>query len=299
MPELTEQGRRIVNDLASRHGFSPDAVQHMIVAVLNGNGSMAQFSHPEFAGSGQWMQGGMIMIGDMFNNNLKGRIESLCTNISNILQQEGLSLQNGSFQSQRQSGNDSQEQTTGGVRGNSSLFVPDPSQNWWPQELGTPSATGSQNQTKYAYFANAARLAVKTGASVWVYETMDHQIGGFSQQQGSGGSITFSSQYGTVNLSSLRVVMRDGLPVVASSPVVMAGGSPTIPVEPSFATPISSENVKPSSLGPFPAASSDAQVGTSGLDILAAIERLGELKTKGVLTDEEFSEKKKELLLRL
>jgi hypothetical protein len=79
----------------------------------------------------------------------------------------------------------------------------------------------------------------------------------------------------------------------------MAGSSPTIPVEASFATPISSENVKPSSLGPFPAASSDTQVGTNGLDILAAIERLGELKTKGVLTDEEFSEKKKELLLRL
>lgn len=299
MPELTEQGRRIVNDLASRHGFSLDAVQHMIVAVLNGNGSMAQFSHPEFAGSGQWMQGGMIMIGDMFNNYLKGRIESLCTNISSILQQEGLSLQNGGFQSQRQSGNDSQEQTAGGVRGNSSLFVPDPSQNWWPRELGNPNATGSQNQTQYAYFANAARLAVKTGASVWVYDTMDHQIGGFAQQQGSGGSITFSSQHGTVNLSSLRVVIRDGQPVVASAPVVPVSNSPTNPVNERFAGPMSSENIKPSSLELFPSALSETAVGANGLDILVAIERLGELKKKGVLTDEEFSEKKKELLLRL
>jgi uncharacterized repeat protein (TIGR03803 family) len=27
----------------------------------------AQFSHPEFGGSGQWMRGGMIMVSDMFN----------------------------------------------------------------------------------------------------------------------------------------------------------------------------------------------------------------------------------------
>jgi len=33
----------------------------MLFAVLAGNGSMAQFDHAEFAGSGQWMQGGMIM----------------------------------------------------------------------------------------------------------------------------------------------------------------------------------------------------------------------------------------------
>jgi hypothetical protein len=38
---------------------------------------MAQFSHPEFGGSGQWMRGGMSMIGDMFNSGLKSRVDSL------------------------------------------------------------------------------------------------------------------------------------------------------------------------------------------------------------------------------
>jgi hypothetical protein len=38
---------------------------------------MAQFNHPEFAGSGQWMQGGMLMLGDMFNHALKGRVDAL------------------------------------------------------------------------------------------------------------------------------------------------------------------------------------------------------------------------------
>jgi hypothetical protein len=43
---------------------------------------------------------------------------------------------------------------------------------------------------------------------VWVYDTLDHQIGGFSQQQGMGSGITFTSQYGTVDLGSLPVVQR-------------------------------------------------------------------------------------------
>jgi hypothetical protein len=34
-------------------------------------------------------------------------------------------------------------------------------------------------------------------------------------------------------------------------------------------------------------------------DVLSALERLGELKKKGILTDEEFTAKKTELLSRL
>ena len=71
-----------------------------------------------------------------------------------------------------------------------------------------------------------------TGGEVWVYDTLDHQIGGFSQQQGVGGSITFTSQYGTVNLSTLPVVSRDGVaqpPAAAPQPVVQ---EPSISVPP-------------------------------------------------------------------
>lgn len=213
MPQLTAEGQRIVNDLSSRHGFSADAVTQMLQSVLNGNGSMAQFSHPEFGGSGQWMQGGMIMIGDMFNNHLKGRVDSLCQEISRILAGQPGLLGSGSFQSQSQGGNDFQNQVTGGATGSSSLFVPDPRSAWWPAELGSPTASGSQNAMRYAYFSHAHRLAVDAGGEVWVYDTLNHQIGGFSQQQGSNTSITFTSQFGTVNLSSLPVVMRNGQPL--------------------------------------------------------------------------------------
>ena len=294
MPELTQEGQRIVGDLASRHGFSTDAVQHMLVAVMNGNGQMAQFSHPEFAGSGQWMSGGMTMIGDMFNNYLKGNIQSLCADIASTLQQQGTLFQSGSFQSQSQNGVDSQSQMSGGVRGSSSLFVPDPSQNWWPTDLGYPNATGSQNQTQYAYFGDSSRLAVKTGSSVWVYDTLQHRIGGFSQQQGAGGSITFSSQFGTVHLSSLPVVMRDGQKVITTSmdhqnavAVAAAAVPSTFTPENAESLPVSIENSGASPNHP------------ANFDVFVAIEKLGDLQAKGVLTDEEFSEKKKELLARL
>jgi hypothetical protein len=274
MQHLTPQGQQIVNDIASRHGFSQDAVTHMLIAVLNGNGSMAQFSHPEFGGSGQWMQGGMLMLGDMFNASLKGRVDALCNELSALLANQPGLLQTGSFQSQSQGGDSYQNQTSGGYRGESSLFVPNPADHWWPQELGTPNATGSQNNVKYAYFANAGRLAVNTGGEIWVYDTLDHQIGGFSQQQGSGGSISFGSQYGTIDLSRLPVVSRNGRPVTASPEPASAPGQATH------------------------AQLTSGQPATES-DIFAAIERLGDLRAKGILSDEEFAAKKTELLSRL
>ena len=242
----------------------------MLFAVLNGNGGMAQFCHPEFGGSGQWMQGGMLMLGDMFNYGLKNRVDSLCQDLSNILASQPGLLQSGSFQSQSQSGSGQQNQATGAPLGTSGLFVPDPEEHWWPSDLGSPSSSGNQNNMRYAYFANSRRLAVKTDRQVWVYDTLDHQIGGFAQQQGAGGSITFSSQYGVVNLSSLPVVTRDGQPVQFQA-------APLSPV------------------GFVPSLSNNAASG----DVLATLERLGELRDKGIVSEVEFAAKKADLLGRL
>ena len=264
---LTPEGARIAGDLAQRHGFSIDAVTHMMFAVLHGNGSMAQFGHPEFGGSGQWMRGGMLMLGDMFNHGLKNRVDALCYEISGIFASQPGLLGSGSFQSQSQGGNASQTQAAGAPRGQSALFAPDPALNWWPQDLGAPNATGSQNSVRYAYFSGVRRLAVQTNSDVWVYDTLDHQIGGFSQQQGSGGSILFTSQFGTVILSSLPVVSQNGQPFQK--------------------TP-----------APFRAPDAPAGSGASS-DVFTMLDRLGALKTQGILTDEEFTAKKAELLSRL
>ena len=63
---------------------------------------------------------------------------------------------------------------------------------------------------RYAYFAQARRLAIELNGSVTVCDTQDHQIGGFSQQQSYGGSVTFSSQYGLVDVTRLPVVSVNG-----------------------------------------------------------------------------------------
>ena len=96
MRQLSEAGERAINDLAQRYGFSSDAVLSMLESVVNGNGTMAQFSHPEFGGSGQWMRGGMIMVSDMFNNYLKGRIDGLCNELWGLVANEDDLIASGS-----------------------------------------------------------------------------------------------------------------------------------------------------------------------------------------------------------
>jgi hypothetical protein len=76
-----------------------------------------------------------------------------------------------------------------GNNGGNNLFAPAPP-DWWGPDLKYPNSTGSQNGARYAYFAQARRLAVEAGGSVFIYDTLDHQIGGFSQQQGPNGSMT-------------------------------------------------------------------------------------------------------------
>lgn len=293
MANLSPSGSQLVQNLSQRYGVSTDAVTHMLQSVYNGNGSMAQFNHPEFGGSGQWMSGGMTMVSDLFNYNLKNLVNNLCSEISNSLANHQTTPFSGSFQSQSQNGIPGQLQAAGQIGSANSLFVPDPTSNWWPQDLGIPSAIGSQNNTRYAYFANSHRLAVTTGGPPWVYDTQDHQIGGFGQQQGGGQSITFTSQYGTVNLSTLPVVSRDCV-AVPPAPIPAAPTPMTAPM--SAATPISIPVEGAISMEPLV---NPAMNQKSGEDIIATLERLGGLMDKGYITKEEFETKKSELLSRI
>jgi len=51
--------------------------------------------------------------------------------------------------------------------------------------------------------------------------------------------------------------------------------------------------------GQSPAAAAAAPVAVKADDVMATLEKLGELKTKGILTQEEFDAKKAELLKKL
>jgi hypothetical protein len=167
-----------IADIAQRHGFSPDAARAVAEALRHGGGRMAQFNHPELGGMGQWAAGGMIMIGDMFNNGLKARVDALCRDLASM---------------------------PGPVPAAAGQ-QPGQASHWWPEGLGTPSATGAQNDMRYACFPGTRRLAVMRDGRVRVYDTGDHRIGGFSQQQSGSQSLSFTSQTGPVRLEDLREI---------------------------------------------------------------------------------------------
>jgi hypothetical protein len=167
-----------IAEIAQRHGFSADAARAVAEALRHGGGTMAQFNHPELGGMGQWVAGGMLMIGDMFNNDLKARVGALCRDLAAAPGPvPAAGDQQSSFGQSR---------------------------SWWPDYLGSPSATGAQNDMRYACFPDRRRLAVMQGGHVRVYDTGEHRIGGFSQQQSSTQDLSFSSQFGTVRLADLK-----------------------------------------------------------------------------------------------
>jgi hypothetical protein len=208
------------------------------------------------------MQGGMTMVGDMFNHGLQAKVSGLCSELSNLM-------------------------------ANQSVFVPPPANTYgtgqqssgfgysnmfWPAELGQPSSSGGQNDFRYAYFPGPRRLAVENAGQVRIYDTLDHQIGGVQQQQsGGGGTFSFSSQYGTFTVESL--------PLVQPAPQQQPPPAANINPPPAFipAAPFAAD-------GPAP---------TNQDEIFTALDRLGNLRDRGILTDDEFLTKKRELLARL
>jgi len=251
MQQLTQAGQNLVDNLSSRYGLSHDAIIHMMVAVNNGGGTMAQFNSPELGGSGQWMQGGMTMVGDMFNNGLKMTVDNLCNEISNAL-------------------------------ATTQVFPVIPagtpgSNQWWPMDLGTPFSSGAQNNIRYAVFPQ--RLAVELNGNVTVYDTLDHNITGVSQQQGGDTSLTFSSQYGTISVATLPII----------------SGANTVPQAPqtNFAEPTYHTPEEPT------APIITTQQNDSSSSVIDLIEKLSQLYAAGALTDNEFNTKKAELLSRL
>ena len=228
------------------------------------------------------------MIGDMFNNGLKAKVDALCNELSDLLSQSGM-LAPPSYQSQSQSsgGSHNSFNSTGRV----SLFVAGgPAGNWWPNELGHAASVGSQNDLRYAYFPQTQRLAINHGGKVTIYDSGDHQIGGFSQQQGSDQSLTFTSQHGLVRVADLAIVGANIMSEPDSAPSE-EGAPMDHPAAPAMFAQPSPAPVKP-------AAERSAMQSSEG-DIFAKIERLADLRKKEILTQQEFDVKKAELLARI
>ena len=198
------EDRQFIHAVAQQNQLSEAAVETLFHAVQAGHGTAAQFNHPELGGMGQWLAGGMIMIGDFSNHRLKATIAQVCTEIAAY-------LQSGERQSQTASPapHQTQHQTTGAEPTTFKPFAPlgdfafSPQATWWPQEWGAPTASGAQNTLRYAYFAPKRRLAIWQGQRVALYDTQDHQINSVSQQQDAKQTVTFRSQKGELALSTL------------------------------------------------------------------------------------------------
>src|SRR5271155_6250887 len=116
MPNLTPEGLRAVGEIANRNGVSLEAALALVDSLAQGGGRQAQFNHPDLGGMGQWSQGGMIMIGDMFNQGLKYRVDALCNELAGILRVQP-------FTDSKAESSQSQTQSSGGQF---SLFVAGP-----------------------------------------------------------------------------------------------------------------------------------------------------------------------------
>ncbi len=81
---------------------------------------------------------------------------------------------------------------------------PLPESGWWPDGLGAPSSSGSQNGMRYAFFGKARRLVIETEGTVKVYDSGEHRISGVSQQDGGSRSLSFSSDDGPVRVEDLH-----------------------------------------------------------------------------------------------
>lgn len=290
MQNLTDAGNTLVNGLSNRYGLSRDAVIHMIVAVNNGGCSMAQFSCPELGGSGQWMQGGMTMVGDMFNYGLKSTVDNLCNEIA-------------------------------GALSNIQVFPVIPagspgSSQWWPSDCGNPISSGAQNSTRYAIFPG--KLAVQVNSQVTVYDTLNHNIGGVSQQQGGDNSLTFSSQFGTISVNQLPKLPTSEFSGMASADVntnfIQPVESQQSQYEPEVQLDRSGEqsgnqlsNQQGNQSSDHPSYGSYVQAGSnvgsaeplSTVDTIELIRELAKLRDDGAITKEDFNNKKTELLARI
>ena len=183
---MAETEAELVDRMAKRHSVSPAAVHVVLAALRSGGGRMAQFSHPDFGGMSQWSPG-MSMVGDMFNTQLKAKLDALCSDIAAHLDSSAA----GSARSE------SDEVSYRSIAGRV---------DWWPPGLGRPGAVGAQNDLRYAVFPETRRLVIDDRGAVSVYDTGNHRIFGVAQAQSSDRTLSFTSQDGLLRIADLAKI---------------------------------------------------------------------------------------------
>ncbi|WP_353722021.1 SHOCT domain-containing protein [Dyadobacter sp. 676] len=271
MKTLSADGRQKVTDIAARYNLQPETVERLLAAVIRGNGTMAQFNLSELGGQGQWMRGGMTMVGDMFNSALRGMVDKLCNELADLVTTALLFEDRGEAVDAPEQAREVANAGADKSAGTGNDFFSQASGSW-PTIFGNPTASGSQNNFRYAYFAPVHRLVVEDAGKRTIYDTKHHHITGVSQQQGVTSSYRFTSQDGQVDLSTLEVV---------SDPDAPKQRRPGITYDVTATAELGPESRNPQDI------------------VISTIEKLNTLFEKGQITEEDFKAKKEELLRRL
>jgi hypothetical protein len=128
--------------------------------------------------------------------------------------------------------------------------------------------------------------------NVTVYDTLDNNIGGISQQQGGNSSLTFSSQYGTIPVNTLPIVSGAG----SSNSNTHNQAPQNLAPQNNFVAPPA-----PMAFTPAPAMQAPQNLtNASSVDeVIQLIERLAKLRDMGAISDNEYNSKKTDLLNRI
>lgn len=173
---------KTIKAIAKQYSVSEDTVRILLEGLKQSGGSQVQFNIPELGGMGQW-QGGMVMIGDMFNNSLKAKVSELCAELAPLAQE---------LIQEEQIKRSAPPKTTPSKKGASNT-------------RSSPSFSGSQNGVKYRYFSAEDLLEIEENGKVKSYNTKGYALSGVQQAQDNNSqTLSFSYPGGTVKVKDLK-----------------------------------------------------------------------------------------------
>jgi hypothetical protein len=170
----------LVRRLARDHRLPESAVAALLEALRAGQGRMAQFDIPALGGAGQWMSGGMTMVGGRFSPELKAKVDALCRALQAEAAKPGPAAARAGAEA-----------------------PPESRAPWWPAAYSAPAATGGQDGLRYAYFPQDDALVVEQKGRVVVYDTAGRDLQGFGQSQPGAGALSLRGRRGGVDLAAL------------------------------------------------------------------------------------------------
>ncbi len=172
-----------INQLAERHGFSPDLAQRLLHDLRRGGGRQVQFNDPALGGMGMWQSGGMLMIGDMMNHALKARVAAFLSDLAALLETSP----------------EVSPQLTRRVERAASMAQ---NQATISQSGGGGSFSVMQNGSSYRYAADRNELVVD---DTEVYDTTGLRVIGIhSQQQNGRGTLILNTDQGPRQIGELK-----------------------------------------------------------------------------------------------